>query len=291
MAETASCAGRGAGLASSACRPPRSSAPRQPAPRPATSSPRGSRRSGPSSRRAVRSRSTISPSCSRRGGSAAPPRRRSPVAARSGSMRAPRRPPGSSAQGSSRSTPSGGGTSSRAGTPIAITARASSVTAAATFASAAAGVGTAERAALLAWLPLTDRELAVYEGGLFEDAPGPRDRAARAAADDLGPRRGGRRRAAVPARQRASQPSGSPRSSATPTSGSGPSTHPAPSGRGPDRVAAAGGRAPGRERDRRLGLRARSPTTTPGRRAVVARQLARYASSALVGTCTRESGR
>jgi hypothetical protein len=32
-------------------------------------------------------------------------------------------------------------------------------------------VGTRERAALLEWLPLTDRELAVYEGGLFEDAP------------------------------------------------------------------------------------------------------------------------
>ena len=42
MAETASCAGRGAGLASSACRSSRSSAPRQPAPRPVTSSPRGS---------------------------------------------------------------------------------------------------------------------------------------------------------------------------------------------------------------------------------------------------------
>ena len=50
-------------------------------------------------------------------------------------------------------------------------ALASSVTAAATFASAAAGSGPTERAALLAWLPLTDRELAVYEGGLFEDAP------------------------------------------------------------------------------------------------------------------------
>jgi hypothetical protein len=33
------------------------------------------------------------------------------------------------------------------------------------------GVGTNERAALLEWLPPTDRELAVYEGGLFEDAP------------------------------------------------------------------------------------------------------------------------
>ena len=61
MAERASCAGRGAGLASSACQRPRSSAPRQPASRPATSSRRGSSRSGPSSRRAVRSRSMISP--------------------------------------------------------------------------------------------------------------------------------------------------------------------------------------------------------------------------------------
>lgn len=33
-------------------------------------------------------------------------------------------------------------------------------------------VGPAERAALLAWLPLTHRELAVLEGGLFADAPG-----------------------------------------------------------------------------------------------------------------------
>jgi hypothetical protein len=32
-------------------------------------------------------------------------------------------------------------------------------------------VGTTERAALLAWLPLADRELAVYEGGLFAQAP------------------------------------------------------------------------------------------------------------------------
>jgi len=33
------------------------------------------------------------------------------------------------------------------------------------------GVSGSERAALLAWLPLTERELAVYEGGLFENAP------------------------------------------------------------------------------------------------------------------------
>ena len=52
----------------------------------------------------------------------------------------------------------------------------------------------------------------------------PCDRAARSATDDLGPRRGGRRRAAVPALQRASSPSGSPRSSAMPTGGSAPST-------------------------------------------------------------------
>ena len=32
-------------------------------------------------------------------------------------------------------------------------------------------VDTAEREALLAWLPLTDRELAVYESGLFEGSP------------------------------------------------------------------------------------------------------------------------
>src|SRR4051794_7609430 len=34
-----------------------------------------------------------------------------------------------------------------------------------------AAVDAAERAALLLWLPLTERELAVYDGGLFEDAP------------------------------------------------------------------------------------------------------------------------
>ena len=48
MAETASCAGRGTGLASSTCQSPRSSVPRQPASRPATPSQRGSNHSGPS---------------------------------------------------------------------------------------------------------------------------------------------------------------------------------------------------------------------------------------------------
>ncbi len=32
-------------------------------------------------------------------------------------------------------------------------------------------VGPTERAALLAWLPIAHRDLALYEGGLFEDAP------------------------------------------------------------------------------------------------------------------------
>ena len=86
-----------------------------------------------------------------------------------------------------------------------------------------AAVGPTERAALLAWLPLTERELAVYEGGLFEDAPAhaialllrpptiwPSTR--RCYAERLFPRGALR------------GPRASPRSSATRTSGSVPST-------------------------------------------------------------------
>jgi len=151
------------------------------------------------------------------------------------------------------------------------------------------GVAPAERAALLAWLPLTDRELAVYEGGLFEAAPAhaialllrpptiwaldeaveaerlfPRrsrfaaDRFAaieRYAHDRIGAEHITRLRRAV-ARIAAQLPVAAlPVASAIAVSGCA--------------VIA--------DDDRRG-------------RAVVARQLARYASSALVGTCTRESG-
>ena len=150
------------------------------------------------------------------------------------------------------------------------------------------GVATGERAALLEWLPLTDRELAVYEGGLFEEAPAHAiallvrpptiwafDEAM--AAERLFPRGTrftlerfaaierhayGRIRAEHLARLRRSvarivaqlPAAGLPVASATIASGC-------------ELVADDDG----------------------GARAVVARQLARYASSALVGTCARES--
>jgi len=153
-----------------------------------------------------------------------------------------------------------------------------------------AGVDSAERVALLAWLPLTDRELAVYEGGLFEDAPAHAvallvrpptiwSLAEAVAAEQRFPR-GGRftppRFAAIErhayehiraghlarlrqalARVAAQLPaSGLPVASATVAAGC-------------TLVAADDSRA----------------------RAVVARQLARYACSALVGASTREAGR
>lgn len=152
-----------------------------------------------------------------------------------------------------------------------------------------AAVGPTERAALLEWLPLTERELAVYDGGLFEDAPpraialllrpptiwplaeallaerqfprGTRFRPDRFAAiehyayERMGTEHLIRLRCAV-ARIAAQLPVLSlPAASATVASGCALIT--ADDARG---------------------------------RAVVARLLARYASSALVGTCVRESG-
>ena len=112
MAETASCAGGGAGSSVE-----RMSTVELERPSPTGTAARHAvsgaapGRCGPSSRRAARSRSTISPSCSRRGGSAAPPRSTlGPPPRRAGSMHARRRPPGSSAQGSRRSMPIGGRT-------------------------------------------------------------------------------------------------------------------------------------------------------------------------------------
>lgn len=153
-----------------------------------------------------------------------------------------------------------------------------------------AGFDGAERVALLAWLPLTDRELAVYEGGLFEDAP------AHAVALLVRPPTIWSRAEAVAAEQQF------------------------PRGRRftPRRFAAIERHAYGRIRADHLtrlrwamtriaaqlptaGLPVASATVAAGcalvaeddsrARAVAARQLARYASSARVGSCTRESGR
>ena len=149
-------------------------------------------------------------------------------------------------------------------------------------------VETRERAALLEWLPLTDRELAVYDGGLFEDAPTHAiallvrpptiwglDEAIDA--ERLFPR--GTRFA--PARFAAIERHGFRRIRAE---------HLARLRRSVARIAA---QLPAD------GLPVASATVAAGcalvaaddarARAVVARQLARYASSALVGTCTRES--
>ena len=85
--------------------------------------------------------------------------------------------------------------------------------------------------------------------------------------------------------------SGSPRSSVHATRGSGPSISPGSVGPWP------GSRPSCRRPGSRLRARpsppvARSSPTDDSRaRAVAARQLARYASSALVGACTREYGR
>ena len=139
----------------------------------------------------------------------------------------------------------------------------SSVTAAATFASAATRSTRPERAALLAWLPLTERELAVYEGGLFEGRAGPRDRAARASADDLVPRRGARRPSGCSRAERASIRAVRRDRALRVRADRAPSSDPAPPSRRLDRRAAAVPRAPGRERDRRLGLRARRRRRRP----------------------------
>jgi hypothetical protein len=150
------------------------------------------------------------------------------------------------------------------------------------------GVGAPEWAALLEWLPLTDRELAVYEGGLFEDAP------AHAVALLVRPPTIWGLAEAVDAERR----------------------FPRGTRFAPTRFAAIERHAAGRVRAEHLarlrraviriaaqlpaaGLPRASATVASGcalvaaddsrARAVVARQLARYASSALVGTCVRES--
>ena len=153
---------------------------------------------------------------------------------------------------------------------------------------AAAGSGPGERAALLEWLPLTDRELAVYEGGLFGDAPihaiallvrPPTIWALDEAIDaerlfPRGPR-------FVPERFAAIEHHAYGRIRAE---------HLARLRRAVDRIVAQLPTA---------GLSVASATIAcgcelvadddPRARAVVARQLARYASSALVGACARES--
>ena len=150
------------------------------------------------------------------------------------------------------------------------------------------GVRARERAALLEWLPLTDRELRVYEGGLFRDAPThtiallvrPPTIWALAEAIDaerLFPR--GARFA--PERFAAIEHHAYGRIRAE---------HLARLRRAVDRIVA---QLPA------AGLPVASATIASGceviadddarARAVVARQLARYASSALVATCARES--
>jgi hypothetical protein len=151
-------------------------------------------------------------------------------------------------------------------------------------------VGPAERAALLAWLPLTQRELAVYEGGLFEDTP------AHAVALTVRPptiwlldeaidaeRLFPRRASFAPERFAAIERHAYERIRAE---------HVIRLGRALARIAA---QLPVAE------LPVASATVAAGcalvasdharARAVVARQLARYASSALVGACAREPGR
>ena len=152
------------------------------------------------------------------------------------------------------------------------------------------GVDGAERVALLAWLPLTERELAVYEGGLFEDAP------AHAVALLVRPPTIWSLAEAVAAEQRF--PRGrrftSRRFAAIERHAYGwiRTEHLIRLRQALDRIAA---QLPA------AGLPIASATVGAGctliaedesrARAVVARQLARYASSALVGACTRESGR
>ena len=150
------------------------------------------------------------------------------------------------------------------------------------------GVGARERAALLEWLPLTDRELAVYEGGLFEDAP------THAIALLVRPPTIWALDEAIDAER----------------------LFPRGARFAPERFAAIERHAYGRIRAEHLarlrravarivaqlpaaGLPVASATIASGcelvadddgrARAVVARQLARYASSALVATCARES--
>jgi hypothetical protein len=151
------------------------------------------------------------------------------------------------------------------------------------------GVGQQERAALLDWLPLTDRELAVYEGGLFENRPAhavallvrpPTIWALDDAVDaeQLFPRKA----RFTPERFAAIERHAYERMGAG---------HVIRLRRAVARIAA---QLPA------AGLPVASATVASGcalvtdddfrARAVVARQLARYASSGLVETCTRESG-
>jgi hypothetical protein len=152
------------------------------------------------------------------------------------------------------------------------------------------GVESGERAALLDWLPLTDRELAVYDGGLFEDAP------IHAVALLVRPPTIWALHEALEAER----------------------LFPRGARFEPVRFAAVECHACGRIRPEHLarlrrvvariatqlpmaGLPVASATVASGcalvaaddahARAVVARQLARYASSALLGACIRESAR
>ena len=257
MAETASCAGRGTGLASSTCQPPRSSVPRQPASRPAMPSQCGSNHSGPWGRRAVRSRSTISPlvfPSPRLGCSAAITlgRRRTLGFDARASVTAWLIGAGLEAlDPDRRQNVIEGWNAYRDHGPRLVGDGGCDVRL------GRGGVGARERAALLEWLPLTDRELAVYEGGLFEDAP------THAIALLVRPPtiwafdEAIERRAAVPAwnalRARAVRRDRAPCVRADPRRAPRPAPPVGRQNRGP----VAGGRAPGCERDHRLRLRAR----------------------------------
>jgi hypothetical protein len=151
------------------------------------------------------------------------------------------------------------------------------------------GVSRAERAALLEWLPLTERELAVYEGGLFEDAPAHAialllrpptiwglDEAVEA--EQLFPRHG----SFAPARFAAIERHAYERIGAE---------HMTRLRRAVARIVAQLPIAPFPVASATVfsGCALSAADDVRGR-AVVARQLARYASSALVGTCVREPG-
>ena len=292
MAETASCAGRGAGLASSACPPPRSSAPRQPASRPATSSRRGSGSlrpvEPPCGQEPFDDLAAVFPSrrlgCSASTTLGTAPRARlrcarigDRLADRRGARGARRRSAANVIEGWNAYRDHGprlvgdGGCDVRLGR---------------------GGVGTQGTGGAARVAAAHGPRAGGLRGRAVRGRAGPCDRAARPSADDLGlsPRRSPRSSSSRADRRFAPE-----RFAAIERHAYGRihvrAPRPAPAGRGPDRGSVAGGRAPGRERDRRRGLRRSSRTTTSRARAVVARQLARYASSALVGACTREPGR
>ena len=256
MAETASCAKPGAGLASSACPPPHSSARRKPAPR---------MRHVVSAR--LRTLRPVEPPCGEPFDDLATvfPSRRLGCSASTSLAR--RRGFGFDARASATASLIGAGLQSldaerrrivlegwhayRDHGPRLVGDSGCDIRL------GRAGVDGAERVALLAWLPLTDRELAVYEGGLFEDAPAHAvallvrpptiwSLAEAVAAERAVPARQALHAAAV-RRDRASRLRADP--------GRAPDS--APSGHGQDRGPAADGRAPGCERHRRRGLRAR----------------------------------